>query len=675
VACSAKVNVPSEVSVRLLGNTFHVAPSVISDIAPGGQARVNATVNIHDSSFSPFKLLGLPANWSSGISGVLVTLVSPTANGSFQAGTNSLLIPRASFGVGPTYQATAPFPPMRPSTDYQTAVYLEDTASGPTLLSASAASSAITINAGANNLVYNVTINGQEGSYNYSRSFNNNVVADNYITKNDEVILSTGIATSQPGVNDVYVRLSGPCYSASPLLLKHFTSADINNWNTLDWNTAVATGTFVPANLIGGSLGAPATGVLDIQAYDVNAVLVGEASFTMGVYNPPTTEALTFVGQPPIINNFSPMTGSPGNVLTVNGNGFSTTPAANAVTIGGVPATVLSSAAMSMQVLVPTGVATGQVAVTVATQSGSSRRSFSPIPDGTVLGTFTLPVGASPFFIATDSKCNAWVANNGNNTITKLDSNCNPIVTASAAGGPYGVAVDGADNVWIGLNVSAQIQQFGPAGNALAGPFPVGAANPEVVAIHGGNIWTSCGVNGHMCELTPAGAQVGTSPWLIGNDLSEFGFDATGDVFVTDDGPSAVREMSPTGVLLGTYPVGSIPEGCVVDSANNVWSANNGGASVSKLLYPGYGSAGAPFPVPMVGSTPWQLAIDKAGNIWVALGDSTPGHVDKLSPAGAILAQYAVADKPVGLAVDAVGNIWVTTQNSAPAPTVSKLSP
>jgi hypothetical protein len=250
VACSAKVNVPSNVSVRLLGNAFHVAPSVISDIAPGGQARVNATVNIHDGSFSPFRLLGLPGSWS----GVIVTLVSPTVNGGFQAGTNSLSIAKALFS-GVPLTATAPFPPMRPSTDYKTAVYLEDTASGPTLLSASAASSAITINAGPNTLVYNVTVNGQEGTYSCIRSINNNVVADNYITKGDEIILSTGIATSQPGVNDVYVRLSGPCYNpGSPVLLKHFTIADINNWNTLDWNTPVATGSYVPANLIGGPL-------------------------------------------------------------------------------------------------------------------------------------------------------------------------------------------------------------------------------------------------------------------------------------------------------------------------------------------------------------------------------------------------------------------------------------
>jgi len=65
-------------------------------------------------------------------------------------------------------------------------------------------------------------------------------------------------------------------------------------------------------------------------------------------------------------------------------------------------------------------------------------------------------------------------------------------------------------------------------------------------------------------------------------------------------------------------------------------------------------------------STPHGLAIDAAGNVWVACaGDDNNGNavnaVVKVTPQGTVAAQFSLDQfaKPSALAVDAGGNIWV----------------
>ena len=65
------------------------------------------------------------------------------------------------------------------------------------------------------------------------------------------------------------------------------------------------------------------------------------------------------------IFNVSPQTVATGGMLTIQGQGFSTTPSLNVVTIGGVAAPVLSASGTALVVMVPSGAMTGTIAVTV----------------------------------------------------------------------------------------------------------------------------------------------------------------------------------------------------------------------------------------------------------------------------------------------------------------------
>ena len=76
------------------------------------------------------------------------------------------------------------------------------------------------------------------------------------------------------------------------------------------------------------------------------------------------------------IFGFTPSRGAPGVEVTVQGHGFSPTPANNTVTFNGVPATVSTATANELVTTVPTGATTGQIAVTVGANTALSATPF-----------------------------------------------------------------------------------------------------------------------------------------------------------------------------------------------------------------------------------------------------------------------------------------------------------
>jgi sugar lactone lactonase YvrE len=104
----------------------------------------------------------------------------------------------------------------------------------------------------------------------------------------------------------------------------------------------------------------------------------------------------------------------------------------------------------------------------------------------------------------------------------------------------------------------------------------------------------------------------------------------------TAAGDSNVTELSPSGSVIGTYVAGRYPAGGIaIDTSRNVWVTNWGAASETPGT-PGAGStdsnvtelspSGTTIGTYVAGSSPGGIAIDSAGNVWVAnKGDGTPG--------------------------------------------------
>src|SRR5579863_9738866 len=79
------------------------------------------------------------------------------------------------------------------------------------------------------------------------------------------------------------------------------------------------------------------------------------------------------------ILNFTPQSGAIGSSVTIQGQNFGSTPAANLVTFNGTQATVTSASASSLAVTVPAGATTGPIAVTVNGKTATSSTNFTVV--------------------------------------------------------------------------------------------------------------------------------------------------------------------------------------------------------------------------------------------------------------------------------------------------------
>ncbi len=81
---------------------------------------------------------------------------------------------------------------------------------------------------------------------------------------------------------------------------------------------------------------------------------------------------------PPTINSVSPLSGMPGNLITINGNNFSPMLSDNTVLFNGTPAVVTGARHNQLFVLVPSGATSGTITVTHFGGTATSAQSFTP---------------------------------------------------------------------------------------------------------------------------------------------------------------------------------------------------------------------------------------------------------------------------------------------------------
>jgi PKD repeat protein len=108
------------------------------------------------------------------------------------------------------------------------------------------------------------------------------------------------------------------------------------------------------------------------------------------------------------------------------------------------------------------------------------------------------------------------------------------------------------------------------------------------------------------------------------------------------------------------------PTSIAIDSAGNVWAADWGSGSVTKLSNLGFLVSNSPYSGGGI-NAPNGIAIDNSGNAWTA--NSGGNSITELSSAGAFLSgtngySGGGLNDPEGVAVDGSGHVWATTSNS-----------
>ena len=140
------------------------------------------------------------------------------------------------------------------------------------------------------------------------------------------------------------------------------------------------------------------------------------------------------------------------------------------------------------------------------------------------------------------------------------------------------------------------------------------------------------------------------------NQPNGIAVDGTGNIWTANQGGASISKFSTTGVAAATngYPNAglSTPKGIAIDGLGNVWVANSGNNTVSEYN-------GSTFSSPSGGtlSTPTGIAIDSSNDVWVA-NNGNNSISEFVSGTGT---QYPGGglDNPLGIALDAFGNVWV----------------
>ena len=305
--------------------------------------------------------------------------------------------------------------------------------------------------------------------------------------------------------------------------------------------------------------------------------------------------------------------------------------------------------------------------VATNTAGSSTPVSISAIPTASstssTTGATIFTVGSGPYNIAIDSLNNVWVANDLSNTVTELSPSGAILGTYTVGIGPRAIAIDPSGNIWVANQGGVTVTELSPSGATL-GTYNVGSF-PQAIAIDpSGNIWVANEASGTITELSSSGTKLGT--YSVGNGPDNIAIDHSGNVWVTNQDSNTVTELSPSGATLGTYNVGSNPWGIAIDPSGNIWVANWGNGTIGTTFGDSnvteLSPSGNIIGTYVVGSYPWAIAIDSSGNIWVA--NEASGTITELSSSGATLMTYNVGGNPNAIAIDHSGNVWVTNQSN-----------
>ena len=284
----------------------------------------------------------------------------------------------------------------------------------------------------------------------------------------------------------------------------------------------------------------------------------------------------------------------------------------------------------------------------------------------------------NPTGLTLDASGNIYVSDTFNNRIRKIgtDGTVTTIAGNGSAGyvdgpaasaefyAPQGLAVDAQGDVFVadyGNNVIREISVAGTvstyAGNGNAA-FVDGAAS-KVAAFNGpagiafdskGNLFVADHNNNMIRKITPTGGvslfagvltpgytnltvDSVTGNWGAFDRPSGIAIDASGNIYVADQGNNAIRQISSAGVIKtiaggpGQAALVGYPSAVCVDAGGDLFISDEAGRIIeltaAKILYPlagvsnvaGYADgtgAAAQF------NTPQGIGVDAAGNIYVA---------------------------------------------------------
>ncbi len=263
---------------------------------------------------------------------------------------------------------------------------------------------------------------------------------------------------------------------------------------------------------------------------------------------------------------------------------------------------------------------------------------------------------------------------------------------------PSGLAVDSLGYIYVVEERGFRVIKYDAAGQSQLSIGKPGQpwyhadflAYPQDVAVDSnGALWVA--FQHGVKQLTRQGVLIQTlpasSPWTPGASNTRFRFprgvalDSAGKLYVSDSGNQRVQvytfsgdtpvyhsTIGETGVAGGDNSHFSFPAHLALDGSNRLYVADRDNARVQRCTLAGtwscttFHGTGSPGSGPNQLASPEGVAVDGAGNVWIA--DSGNGRVKKCNAAGSCAVFASGLANPTDVAVTADGVVTVADWNA-----------
>ncbi len=299
----------------------------------------------------------------------------------------------------------------------------------------------------------------------------------------------------------------------------------------------------------------------------------------------------------------------------------------------------------------------------IATVAGNGSLGFSG--DG---GPATSAQLNNPWGVAVDGAGNLYIADSGNQRVRKVSPG-GIITTVVGNGARGGLSGDG------GPATSAQVSYLqGLAVNGAGNLFIVDPANRRVRKVSTDGIIITVAGNGTDAFVSGFSGDGGPATSAQLNRPNSVAVDAAGNLFIGDSGNNRVRKVSPSGIITTVAGNGtsgysgdggpatsaqmSDLAGIAVDGAGNLFIGDNGNHRVRKVSPTGiittvagngtfaYSGDGGPATSAALGF-PSSVAVDAKGNLFIGDYGDYRSRVRKVTPEGVIVTVAGGGSEPL----------------------------
>ncbi|MEB3196208.1 MAG: hypothetical protein VKP62_03300 [Candidatus Sericytochromatia bacterium] len=199
-------------------------------------------------------------------------------------------------------------------------------------------------------------------------------------------------------------------------------------------------------------------------------------------------------------------------------------------------------------------------------------------PDGSPAGTSSMGFLGSPSGIGVDAQHRAWVASHVWGTVRVFNPNGTQMASSPITVGsnPTGLAIDRTTGeVWVANSGDNTVSKLSSEGATL-GVYVLGVQPGAIAVAPDHSAWVVSAATNQLIHLAPNGVPIG-APIPVGAGPAGLAIDPRdGSVWVGIQNGALVSKLEASGTILGTWPAGNFPGTLAIDGDSHAWVVGDG---------------------------------------------------------------------------------------------------